>query len=147
MSNISLSILDFTLQRISDITKESPQPIEQIFNNPTFEKILLRDQHSILNKLKKDGYIDFIESDGDKFPKGTALYFILFEGLLLLQNDGYAQIEINELDTKEYLKAYEKRMALYSKLLTYGTWYLVFATFLLAVVEILKEFCFFPHCP
>jgi len=136
MSNISLSILDFTLQRISDITKESPQPIEQIFNNPTFEKILLRDQHSILNKLKKDGYIDFIESDGDKFPKGTALYFILFEGLLLLQNGGYVQILINEDNQNTYLKNAQRVSSRNEKILAWGTVGLVIATAFLAVVEL-----------
>lgn len=81
-----LRILDNTLKSLKNHTDIHPLPKEILLQRINLlDKLSNRDIRLVFNKLKNDGYIDVLDSNG------LDSYFITFNGLLFLQNGGYQE--------------------------------------------------------
>ena len=81
-----LKILDDILSKLEGKTEKEPMVFSDIlwYDNKLFNTNN-RNQRTIIEKLIRDGYADFIE---DKESK-EHLYFITFDGLIFLKKGGY----------------------------------------------------------
>lgn len=81
-----LKILDDTLKSLEKHTDENPFPKEFLLQRINLlDKLSNRDIRLVFDKLKDDGYIDVMDSNG------LDSYFITFNGLLFLQKGGYQE--------------------------------------------------------
>ena len=81
-----LKILDDTLKSLEKHTDEKPLPKEVLLQRINLlDKLSNRDIRLVFDKLKDDGFINVIDSNG------LDSYFITFDGLLFLQKGGYQE--------------------------------------------------------
>jgi hypothetical protein len=98
---LTYELLDEILSIISSATPDIPTSSELIFKDHSLPS---RDREVILQKLMKEGLIDFMMSTQSihKLPNGVKLYFITFDGILLLQKGGYAKKKRREICLNKY---------------------------------------------
>lgn len=90
---LSYKTLDDVLAVLEQTTSSNPIPSSEIFKNfPNLQNNQHhRDRRAILDKLQYDEFVGCLKSVFiiHRFPDDLPLYFISFNGLLLLQDEGY----------------------------------------------------------
>ena len=139
---LSFEVLDGVLKHIETSTGHSPCALHIIIPQlyPTIQR---RDVKVIVDKLYKDGNIDFVtpNKDGvldakgintDNWIKDYPYYYITFEGVMLLQEGGY----VNSYAQNRNQKRYERVRDVF---LIIGSWMAGIGSLIVLFAELLKH--------
>jgi len=99
---------------------------------------------AIIDKLIKDGYLtlSYAEQGGVQVIKPSyELYSISYDGMLFIEDGGYTQKFIDDINTRIKTERYAKVASRNDTILSVGTIALAIGTFFLAFIEILKWYC------
>jgi hypothetical protein len=128
-SPASYAILDDFLKALKNYTQEQALPQPTLLGSKPFLNLSSRDKDGCIKKLIKDGFIEqttFTEVGGLILPA----YFITFEGLMLLEEDGY----VGRLQMQKAIFAHQDKLAV---LVANLTRWIAVGTALAAVVALL----------
>ena len=140
---LSFDVLDVVLKYIGKSSGHSPSDL-QIIIPQLYPTLGRRDVRVIIDKLYKDGNIDFVtpnkggvlDSKGintENWVKDYPYYYITFEGIMLLQEDGYT----TAYTQSKYQKRYEKARDFF---LICGSCMAGIGTLLLFFAEVVRHF-------
>ena len=121
--NNAYKILDIVLRQLKDSSRE--QPVDMYKTLLDKFKLNPRDNRSIIEKLVKDGYVENIilytleqhkslppsDINSRKFLPDKKYQYITFDGLIFIENGGYLQKNLSEIQEKSDKKKLEERLA------------------------------------
>ena len=144
MPNLSFQILDDVLRAIEANTEDKPTDLE-ILIKMQFQGLSHRDVKVITDKLLSEKMIDCVipnknidGMDEQEFRKGKEYHFITFDGLMLLQENGYVGRITRQNDGNKRVAALEDNQTANANRLTYLTAILAFGTLLPVGIEGVK---------
>lgn len=140
--NNPYDVLDAVLRGLKETSEDKPIPRNDALNqSDQFQKLSDRDKRIVFEKLERDGYAQ--RKNQVIQNQNTDIWYITFEGILLLREKGYVQREINTRLARRNAHRNERKLRGYTLWLAIGTW----LAGIYFVVELVRFFYSLFHAP